>query len=74
MLFEIFNIFILVEAFWLVLPAYAANGLVPLFKGKHPIDGGRRLVKNRIFGDGKTHGRPVSSNHIFLLQPCMGTT
>jgi CDP-2,3-bis-(O-geranylgeranyl)-sn-glycerol synthase len=54
MVFEIFNIFILVEAIWLILPAYAANGLVPIFKGSHPIDGGRKLVKNRILGNGKT--------------------
>jgi len=54
MLFEIFNIYIFVEALYLILPAYAANGLAPVFKGKHPIDGGRKLVKNRLFGDGKT--------------------
>ena len=54
MLFEIFNVFVLVEAVWLILPAFAANGLVPLFKGSHPVDGGRKLVKNRIFGPGKT--------------------
>lgn len=54
MLLEIFNIFILVEAIWIILPAYAANGLVPLFKGRHPIDGGRKLVKHRLFGEGKT--------------------
>lgn len=54
MVFDIFNIYILVEAVWLIIPAYAANGLVPLVRGKHPIDGGRNLGKNRIFGDGKT--------------------
>lgn len=53
----VFTIFNLVEAIWLVLPAYAANGLTPLVglkKGLHPIDGGRSLGKNRLLGDGKT--------------------
>ena len=54
MLFEIFNIYVFVEAMWLILPSYGANGLVPLFRGRHPIDGGRKLVKNRLFGAGKT--------------------
>jgi len=54
MLFEIFNIFILVEAVWLILPAYAANGLVPLFKGSQPVDGGRQLGRRPLFGPGKT--------------------
>jgi len=54
MVFEIFNIYVLVEAIWLILPAFAANGLVPIFKGKRPVDCGRKLVKNRIFGPGKT--------------------
>ncbi len=55
MLFEnIFNMYVLVEAIWLILPAYAANGLVPIFKGTYPVDGGRKLVKNRIFGEGKS--------------------
>ncbi|RLI96956.1 MAG: CDP-2,3-bis-(O-geranylgeranyl)-sn-glycerol synthase [Candidatus Aenigmatarchaeota archaeon] len=50
----VFDIYTLVEAIWLILPAFAANGLAPLFRGKRPIDGGRMLVKNRIFGPGKT--------------------
>jgi CDP-2,3-bis-(O-geranylgeranyl)-sn-glycerol synthase len=53
----VFTIFNLVEAFWLLLPAYAANGLIPLVglkRNLHPIDGGRMLGKSRLFGDGKT--------------------
>ncbi|MBN2101724.1 MAG: CDP-2,3-bis-(O-geranylgeranyl)-sn-glycerol synthase [Candidatus Aenigmarchaeota archaeon] len=48
-------LFYFIEAIWFILPAYAANGFAPLFKGKVPIDGGRRLKDGkRIFGDGKT--------------------
>lgn len=53
----IFTIYNLVEAFWLILPAYAANGLTPLMgmrNGLHPIDGGRMLGGSRLLGDGKT--------------------
>jgi len=48
------DVYTLVEVIWLVLPAYAANGLAPLARGKRPIDGGRKLGKERVFGDGKT--------------------
>ncbi len=48
-------LFYFIEAIWFIIPAYAANGFAPLFKGKIPIDGGRRLRDGRrIFGDGKT--------------------
>lgn len=50
----VFDIYTLVEAVWLILPAYAANGLVPVFKGKHPIDAGRIFFGNPLFGAGKT--------------------
>lgn len=50
----VFDIFTLVEVIWLALPAYAANGLIPLFKGKHPVDGGRKFRGQPIFGPGKT--------------------
>jgi CDP-2,3-bis-(O-geranylgeranyl)-sn-glycerol synthase len=53
----VFTIFNLVEAFWLILPAYATNGLIPIVgmkKNLHPVDGGRMLGKSRLFGDGKT--------------------
>lgn len=52
---SIFNIYIFVEALWLVIPAYGANGLVPIIKGKRPIDSGKRLKDGqRLFGPGKT--------------------
>jgi CDP-2,3-bis-(O-geranylgeranyl)-sn-glycerol synthase len=55
MLAEIFSIYTLVEAVWLVLPVYAANGLVPLFRGKRPLDFGRKFTDGRpILGPGKT--------------------
>ena len=53
----VFTIYNLVEALWLVIPAYAANGLTPLMglkKNLHPIDGGRMLGKSRLLGEGKT--------------------
>jgi CDP-2,3-bis-(O-geranylgeranyl)-sn-glycerol synthase len=53
----VFDLYTLVEAIWLILPAYAANGLTPLLglrKGLHPIDGGRKLRGEQLFGPGKT--------------------
>jgi CDP-2,3-bis-(O-geranylgeranyl)-sn-glycerol synthase len=55
MLLDIFNIYVLVEAVWLVLPIYAANGLVPLIKGSMPLDLGKTLRDGgRVLGPGKT--------------------
>jgi CDP-2,3-bis-(O-geranylgeranyl)-sn-glycerol synthase len=55
MVWNIFNIYILVEAVWLILPAYAANGLVPLFKGRKRLDFGRKFFDGQpILGPGKT--------------------
>ena len=45
---------LLVQSFWLVAPAYAANGFPPLVKGRRPIDLGRTFRGKRIFGNGKT--------------------
>jgi CDP-2,3-bis-(O-geranylgeranyl)-sn-glycerol synthase len=50
----VFDIFTLVELVWLIIPAYAANGLAPLFKGKHMMDFGKTLKKQPVFGSGKT--------------------
>jgi len=53
----VFDIYTLVEAIWLILPAYAANGLTPILglrKGLHPVDGGRKLRGQPLFGPGKT--------------------
>ncbi len=55
MVWEMFTIEHLVEAFWLVLPAYAANGLVPLFRGKHRVDFGKKFFDGKpLLGPGKT--------------------
>lgn len=44
-----------IEALWIILPAYAANGLAILAKGRHPIDFGKNLSDGRrVFGGGKT--------------------
>ncbi len=48
------SIYTFVEAIWLVLPAYGANGLCTLAKGKRPIDGGRKFRGHPLFGRGKT--------------------
>jgi len=53
----VFTIYNLVEALWLIIPAYAANGLAPLMglrKNLHPIDSGRMLGKSRLLGNGKS--------------------
>ena len=53
----VFDIYTLVEAIWLILPAYAANGLTPLVglrKNLHPVDGGRKLWGQPLLGPGKT--------------------
>lgn len=53
----VFDIYTLVEALYLILPAYAANGLTPLVglrKGLHPIDGGKKFRGQQLFGEGKT--------------------
>lgn len=47
-------LFLLVQAFWLIAPAYAANGFPPLIHGKRPIDRGKEWRGRRILGDGKT--------------------
>jgi CDP-2,3-bis-(O-geranylgeranyl)-sn-glycerol synthase len=45
----------LVSTFWILIPAYAANGFPPFARGKRPIDFGKRLADgHRIFGNGKT--------------------
>jgi CDP-2,3-bis-(O-geranylgeranyl)-sn-glycerol synthase len=48
------DLYTFVEAVWLLWPAYGANGLCMLAKGKHAIDGGRMWRGKQIFGPGKT--------------------
>ncbi len=53
----VFTLWNLIEAIWIILPAYAVNGLVPLVglkKKNHPIDSGRRFRSKPILGSGKT--------------------
>ena len=50
----VFDIYALVEGLWLLLPAYAANGLAVIPQGRRPIDRGRMFRGRRLFGDGKT--------------------
>jgi CDP-2,3-bis-(O-geranylgeranyl)-sn-glycerol synthase len=46
---------IAISSFILILPAYIANSIPVLFKGKHPIDFGKNFSDGkRILGDGKT--------------------
>lgn len=48
------TIYSLIEAVWLILPAYAANGLAPLSRGRRRLDFGRVFRGNPLFGSGKT--------------------
>lgn len=48
------DIYTFVEAVWLMFPAYGANGLCMLAKGKRPIDGNRTFCGKPVFGPGKT--------------------
>lgn len=51
----VFTLWNLIEAVWIILPAYAANGFAPLSRGKRPIDGNRKFWDGRpVFGKGKT--------------------
>ena len=53
----VFDIFTLVEGFWILIPAWAANGFAPLAKftpGRHHIDGGRTFRGKPLLGAGKT--------------------
>ena len=46
---------ILAQAFWIIVPAYIANGTAVLLGGGKPIDFGKKWKDgNRILGDGKT--------------------
>ncbi|MFH1105855.1 MAG: CDP-2,3-bis-(O-geranylgeranyl)-sn-glycerol synthase [Candidatus Aenigmatarchaeota archaeon] len=46
---------IIIPALWFIFPAYLANSSAAFFKGKTPIDGGRKFSdKQPIFGMGKT--------------------
>jgi CDP-2,3-bis-(O-geranylgeranyl)-sn-glycerol synthase len=48
------DIYTFIEAVWLIWPAYGANGLCMLARGKRAVDGGRTWRGKQIFGPGKT--------------------
>ncbi|MFH1237285.1 MAG: CDP-2,3-bis-(O-geranylgeranyl)-sn-glycerol synthase [Candidatus Aenigmatarchaeota archaeon] len=48
------DIYTFVEVVWILWPAYGANGLCMLARGKRAIDGGRMWRSKQIFGPGKT--------------------
>lgn len=51
----VFTLWNLIEATWIILPAYAANGFAPLSRGRRPVDGNRKFIDGRpILGKGKT--------------------
>ncbi len=46
---------VLIQAFWLILPAYLPNSFAVIFGGGKPVDLGKNHSDGRrIFGDGKT--------------------
>ncbi|MFB6283341.1 MAG: CDP-2,3-bis-(O-geranylgeranyl)-sn-glycerol synthase [Halobacteria archaeon] len=45
---------IVAAAIWLMLPAYIPNNAAVIFGGGTPVDFGRKLMGDRILGDGKT--------------------
>lgn len=47
-------ILLLIQSFWFIAPAYAANAFPPLMRGKSPIDRGKMFRGHRLLGDGKT--------------------
>lgn len=66
----IFDIYTLVEVIWFILPAYAANGLVPLVikkKKLHRIDGGRKFFGEPLFGAGKSWEGLIFGSFIGIL-------
>lgn len=46
--------FLLLQSFWFIAPAYAANGFPPLMRGRIPIDSRKKYKGDRLLGDGKT--------------------
>ncbi|MCK5023828.1 MAG: CDP-2,3-bis-(O-geranylgeranyl)-sn-glycerol synthase [Candidatus Aenigmarchaeota archaeon] len=48
------DIYTFIEAVWILWPAYGANGLCMLSRGKYPIDGGKTFRGKQILGPGKT--------------------
>ena len=66
----------LLEALWYILPAYFANASPVIFKGKTPMDFGRKFRDGRrILGDGKTwrgfFGGLLTGTLIAVIQYCL---
>ncbi|HIP89546.1 MAG TPA: CDP-2,3-bis-(O-geranylgeranyl)-sn-glycerol synthase [Thermococcus paralvinellae] len=66
----------LLEALWYILPAYFANASPVVFKGKTPMDFGRKFRDGRrILGDGKTWrgflGGLLTGTLIAAIQYCL---
>lgn len=64
---------LLIQASWLMLPAYIANPTAVVFGGRTPVDLGRNWSDGRrIFGDGKTYrgliGGTASGFAVGLIQ------
>lgn len=47
-------LFQIILGFWIIIPAYAANGFAPLARGKRRIDFGKKFGGKEILGAGKT--------------------
>ena len=45
---------LILQALWLIFPAYVANASPVVIRGKKVLDFGKKLGKQRILGDGKT--------------------
>lgn len=48
------TVWIVIEALWVILPAYLPNSIAVVVGGGRPIDGGRTWRDRRLLGDGKT--------------------
>lgn len=48
------DIYTFVEAVWIMWPAYGANGLCVLARGRRPVDGNRIFRGRPLLGQGKT--------------------
>ena len=45
---------LILQALWLIFPAYVANASPVVIRGKKALDFGKKLGRHRILGDGKT--------------------
>ena len=45
---------LVIDALWLIFPAYTANAFAVVVKGRRPLDSGRYFGMQRLLGDGKT--------------------